>query len=106
VDHVPAAVLETLDQQRARLVPVGETDGQQFAQRRVLFQGDDELIAELIRLDPVPDFLRQVARDDSAALQGPRPLQYDGDRRNRAKNDRPHEAAAGADDLPHCVLIS
>src|SRR6266404_4007983 len=105
MDHVPPTVLEALDHQRTRLVSIDETDGQKLAQRRILLEGDDQLLAELVRLDPIPDLLRQITRNNPAALQGPQPLQYDRNRGNRAQNDRPHEAAAGADDLPHCVLF-
>src|SRR5260370_39360824 len=102
---MPPPVLEPLDHQRTRLVPIDETDGQKLANRRMLFQRYDQLLAELVGLDPIPDLLRQITRNDPAALQGPQPLQYDRNRGYRAQNDRPHEAAAGADDLPHCVLF-
>ena len=64
-----------------------------------MLQRNNQFIAELIGFYPVPDFLRKVARDDAAALQSPKTLQYDGNRRDRAQNDRPHETAAGADNL-------
>src|SRR6202789_4601933 len=80
VHHVPAAVLEPLHHQRARPVAVGEADGEQLAQRRVLLQGGHQLVAELVGFYPVPHLLRQVTRYDAAALQGPEPFQYDGHR--------------------------
>src|ERR1700726_3924685 len=80
--HVAAAVLEPLHHQRARFIAIGESDGQKLAERRILLQGRHQFVAELIGLDPVPDFLRQVARYDAAALQSPKALQYDSHRRD------------------------
>jgi hypothetical protein len=80
VDHVAAAVLEPFHHQRARPIAIGESDRQQLAQRRILLQCHDQLVAELVRFDPVPHLLRQVSRYDPAALQGPKALQYDSHR--------------------------
>ena len=68
MNHVAAAVLEPLHHDLPRLVAVGEADGQQLAQGRVLLEGHDQLVGHLIRFDPVPDFLSQVTRNDAIAL--------------------------------------
>ncbi len=78
--HMTAAVLQPFHHQCTWFVAVGEADGEQLAQRRILFERRNQFIAELIRFDPVPNLLRQVARYDAAALQRPEALQNDGHR--------------------------
>ncbi len=68
VNHVAAAILQALHHDFPRFVAVGQSDGQQLAERRVLFQCNHQFVAHLVRFDPIPDFLRQVTRDDAIAL--------------------------------------
>ena len=52
VDHVAPGVLQALHQDLARTVPVGESRGEQPAERGVLLEGRDDLVVDLVGSRP------------------------------------------------------
>src|SRR6185436_20715683 len=102
VNDVTARVREPFHHRFARAMPVVEPRSEHTAERRVLFEGGDDLVVDLVRLDELPDLAGELTGQDPAVLQRPQTLERDGGGRDGTQDDWPHERAAGPHDFPHC----
>ncbi len=87
----------------AAAVPAGQPGGQHAPQGRVLLQGCDHLVSDLIGLHQLAYTADEVPRQHSLLLQRPQTLENNGCRSYGAQDDRPHERAAGPYDFPHPI---
>ena len=70
----------------------------------MLLQGHDLLVGEAAILDPAPDLVGELLRDDALAAQRPESFERDRDRDDGAEDERHHDDAAGLDDFEHAEL--
>src|ERR1700730_8485876 len=79
---------------------VGKACRQQLAQGRILFEGGNHLVVDLVGLDELPALLGRLLGQYAPILQRPQPLEHDRGGGNRTQNDRPHQRATCPHNFP------